>query len=166
ALEDDMREGACWHLPERRGQIAVAFRDVVCITHVMVDHIQAGLTDTAEIAPCKLLLWGMVDGEDNLAKYHFLHNSATGTLRELLTTHTAPALSCSMSFIPFLSFNYNIHATIHTQLFPILNSMAATNMDFGVIVLEILDNWGGKLMCLYRVGMYGECGLGLQPRLV
>ncbi|KAI6017018.1 hypothetical protein EDC04DRAFT_2902792 [Pisolithus marmoratus] len=91
ALEDDLQEGAC------------------CITHVMLDHIQAGLTNATEIAPRKLLLWGLVDGEDNLVKYHFLRNSATGTLRELLTAHTAPALSRGMSFIPLLSFDYNIH---------------------------------------------------------
>ncbi|KAI5998452.1 hypothetical protein EDC04DRAFT_2548592, partial [Pisolithus marmoratus] len=156
ALEDDLQEGACWCLPERRGQIAVAFRDVVRITHVMLDHIQAGLTNATEIAPRKLLLWGLVDGEDNLVKYHFLRNSATGTLRELLTAHTAPALSRGMSFIPLLSFDYNIHAINHTQLFPILDSVTATNMDFGVVVLEILDNWGGELTCLYQVGIYGE----------
>ncbi|KIK10446.1 hypothetical protein PISMIDRAFT_124395, partial [Pisolithus microcarpus 441] len=156
--------GACWHLPEQHGQIAVAFRDVVCVTHVMVDHIQAGLTNTTENAPHKLLLWGMVNGEDNLVKYHFLRNSATGTLRELFIAHTVPALG--MSFIPLLSFDYDIHATNHTQLFPIHDSVMAANMDFGVVVLVILGNWGGELTCLYRVGIYGERRSGLQPRPV
>ncbi|KIO03548.1 hypothetical protein M404DRAFT_145533, partial [Pisolithus tinctorius Marx 270] len=156
ALEDDLQEGACWRLPDRLGQIAVAFREVVRVTHVVVDHIPAGLTNTIGLAPRKLLLWGMVDGKDNLVKYHSLRNSATGTLQELLAARAAPALSHGMPFIPLVSFDYNIHATNHTQIFPILGSVAATGMDFGVVVLEILDNWGGELMCLYRVGIYGE----------
>ncbi|KAI6041184.1 hypothetical protein EDC04DRAFT_2566062, partial [Pisolithus marmoratus] len=138
------------------GQIAIAFQDVVHVMHVMVDHIPVGLTNTTERAPRKLLLWGMVDGKDNLVKYHSLCNSATGALCGLLTAHTAPALSHSMPFIPLARFDYNIHATNHTQLFPILDSVAATGMDFGVVVLEILDNWGGELTCLYWVGIYGE----------
>ncbi|KAI6000465.1 hypothetical protein EDD15DRAFT_2159834 [Pisolithus albus] len=166
ALEDDLHEGACWRLPDRHGQIAVAFWDVVCVTHVMVDHFQAGLTNATENAPCKLLLWGMVDGEDNSVKYHFLRNSATGSLHELLTAHMVPALSRGMSFIPLLSFDYDVHATNHTQLFPIHDSVMAANMDFGIVVLEILGNWGGELTCLYQVGIYGEHRSGLQPRPV
>ncbi|KAI6018424.1 hypothetical protein EDC04DRAFT_2576245 [Pisolithus marmoratus] len=155
-LEDDLQEGACWHLPDWLRQIAVAFRDVVCVTHVMVDHIPAGLINVTDIAPRKLLLWGMVDGEDNLAKYHSLRNSATGTLCELLTAHRAPALSRGMPFLPLVSFDYNIHATNHTQVFLILDPVTATGMDFSMVVLEILDNWGGEMTCLYRVGIYGE----------
>ncbi|KAI5990281.1 hypothetical protein EDC04DRAFT_2588092 [Pisolithus marmoratus] len=156
-LEDDLQEGACWHLPNRLGQIAIVFRDVVHVTHVMVDHILAELTNAIEIAPHKLLLWGMVDGTDNLAKYHSLQSSAMGPLCDLLTARMAPALSCSMPFVPLVSFDYNIHESAnHTQLFPVLDSVAAAGMDFGVVVLEILDNWDGELMCLYRVGVYGE----------
>ncbi|KAI6008484.1 hypothetical protein EDC04DRAFT_2610980 [Pisolithus marmoratus] len=98
-----------------------------------------------------VLLWGMVDGEDNLAKYHSLCNSATGTLCELLTARTAPALSHGMPFIPLVSFDYNIHATNHTQVFPIFDSVAATGMDFGVVVLEILDNWGKLIISFPQV---------------
>ncbi|KAI6002502.1 hypothetical protein EDC04DRAFT_2583700 [Pisolithus marmoratus] len=149
ALEDDLQEGACWRVPGQLGQIAITLWDVIHVTHVMVDHIPAGLTNATESAPHKLLLWGMVNGKDNLMKYHSLCNSVTITLRELLTAHMAPALSCGMPFIPLVHFDYNIHATNHTQLFPILDSVAATGMDFGIVVLEILDNWGGKLTCLY-----------------
>ncbi|KAI5985409.1 hypothetical protein EDC04DRAFT_2590291 [Pisolithus marmoratus] len=155
-LEDDLQEGACWHLPDQLRQIAVAFQDVVCITHVMVDHVLAGLINITDIAPHKLLLWGMVDREDNLAKYHSLCNSAMGTLHELLTAHRTPALSCGMPFLPLVSFDYNIHATNHMQVFPILDPVMATGMDFSMVVLEILDNWGGKMTCLYQVGIYGE----------
>ncbi|KAI6150237.1 hypothetical protein EDD17DRAFT_1765893 [Pisolithus thermaeus] len=142
-LEDDLQE-------------AITFQDVVRVTHVMVDHIPAELTNAIEIAPCKLLLWGMVDGEDNLAKYHSLRSSATGPLCDLLTARMAPALSRGMPFVPLVSFDYNIHAANHTQLFPIPDSVVAAGMDFGVVVLEILDNWDGELTCLYRVGIYGE----------
>ncbi|KAI5993678.1 hypothetical protein EDC04DRAFT_2910730 [Pisolithus marmoratus] len=51
ALEDDLQE-------------AIALWDVIRVTHVMVDHIPAGLTNATESAPRKLLLWGMVDGKD------------------------------------------------------------------------------------------------------
>ncbi|KAI6096381.1 hypothetical protein F5141DRAFT_1012220, partial [Pisolithus sp. B1] len=131
------------------GQIAIAFQDVVHVTHVMVDHILAELTNAIEIAPCKLLLWGMVDGEDNLAKYHSLQSSTTSPLCDLLTACMAPALSRGMPFVPLVSFDYNIHVANHTQLFPILDSMVAAGMDFGVVVLEILDNWDSGLTCLY-----------------
>ncbi|KAI6040080.1 hypothetical protein EDC04DRAFT_2567591, partial [Pisolithus marmoratus] len=137
-------------------QIEITFQDVVHVTHVMVDHILAELTNAIKIAPCKLLLWGMVDGEDNLAKYHSLQSSAMGPLHDLLTAHMAPALSHGMPFVPLVSFDYNIHVANHTQLFPILDSVVAAGMDFSVVILEIPDNWDGDLTCLYRVGIYGE----------
>lgn len=168
ALEDG---GACWIFHGQSGQLAIAFSEIINISHVTVAHtlcklpswcmllvtqcVLVDLTDSVEMAPWKMILWGMVEGKENLAKYNTLHQNATGVLLELF--QSAPAITHNIVFIPLTSFDYNIHTAQHTQSFTMLPAVANAGMDFSVVVFKILENWGGLSTCLYHVGVHGRC---------
>jgi hypothetical protein len=128
---------------------------VAHVTHVSVVHIPGEPTVAIETAPRKMVLWGMVDGADNLAKYHALRRNATGVLADLMATLAAPAIHHDLIFLPLVSFDYSIHAPGHVQTFPLLPSVVNANMDFGVVVLEIMGNWGSSTTCLHGTRVLG-----------
>ena len=148
--------GSCWLLPGKVGQLGVRLPNILRITHVAVEHAGQQQGSAAELAPRKMVLWGLVDGKENLVKFKHLRNSATGMLRELLMSRTAPGINEHLPFVPLASFDYNIHSDNHIQTFPVFDSVANARMDFGVVVLEILDNWGGPSTCLYRFRVHAE----------
>ncbi|KAI6138742.1 hypothetical protein BKA82DRAFT_948910 [Pisolithus tinctorius] len=137
ALDDG---NACWIFHGQSGQLAIAFAEIINISHVTVAHTPLELTDSVEMAPQKMILWGMVKGKENLEKYNALRQNATGILLELF--QSALVITHNIAFIPLTSFDYNVHTTQHIQSFAILPAVANAGMDFGVVVFEILENWG------------------------
>ena len=148
ALGEDMRLESCWLLGGKSGQLGVGLSRAVRISHVVVDHhVGNNLT-----APRQMILWGLVDGEENLASLRALRAKRTDVIP---VAHAFPAISGGLSFVPLSSFKYDTHATNLTQTFPIFPFVVDSGMGFKVIVLEILDNWGGTSTCLYHFRVYG-----------
>jgi len=120
----------------------------------VAQRILVHLTDSIGMAPRKIILWGMVEGDNNLEKYNALHQSATGILLELF--QSTPAVMDGIVLVPLSSFDYNIYTPHHIQSFSILPAVANAGMDFGVAVFTILENWGGLSTCVYHVGVHGQ----------
>ena len=148
ALGEDMEFESCWLLGGNFGQLGVGLSRAVRISHVVVDH---HVNDTLT-APRQMLLWGLVDGEENLASFRDLHAKRTGFIPE---KHAFPAISGGLSFVPLSFFEYDTRAANLTQTFPVFPLVVDSGMDFKVIVLEILGNWGGASTHLYRFRVYG-----------
>ncbi|KAI5996626.1 hypothetical protein EDC04DRAFT_2585404 [Pisolithus marmoratus] len=146
ALGDDMRSQSCWLLGGKSGQLGVSLPRVVRINHVVVDHVVGDIITT----PRQMILWGLVDGRENLALLHAFRAKSTGDMLDISEKRTFPAISGGFTFIPLSYFKYNIHAPNLTQTFPVFPFVLDSGMDFGVVVLEILGNWGGVSTCLYR----------------
>ncbi|KAI5991029.1 hypothetical protein EDC04DRAFT_2587712 [Pisolithus marmoratus] len=151
ALGDDMRSQSCWLLGGKSGQLGVSLPRVVRINHVVVDHVVGDIIT----APRQMILWGLVDGRENLALLHAFRAKSTGDMLDISEKRTFPAISGGFTFIPLSYFEYNIHAPNLTQTFPVFPFVLDSGMDFGVVVLEILGNWGGVSTCLYRFRVYG-----------
>lgn len=154
ALDD--APGSFWLINGHSGQLGIRLSEVARLSHVTVDHVPEIPPTTIETAPRKMILWGVVDGEDNLAKYHSLRNKATGILSVLLATRPPPPIHHHLLFLPLVAFDYSIHVMDHDQTFPLLPPVVNSEMDFGVVVLEIVDNWGGSTTCLHRVRVHGD----------
>ena len=148
ALSEDMQLESCWLLGGKSGQLGVSLSRSVRISHVVVDHH----VDDILTAPRQMILWGLVDGEENVASFRDLHAKRTGVIPE---KHPFPAISGGLSFVPLSSLEYDSHAANLTQTFPIFPFIVDSGMDFKVIVLEVLGNWGGTSTRLYRFRVYG-----------
>ncbi|RPD70236.1 hypothetical protein L226DRAFT_470550 [Lentinus tigrinus ALCF2SS1-7] len=155
ALSDDLRVGACWLIHGSSGQLGIGLHAFISPTHATIEHIPLEITADIGQAPRKMLLWGLVEGERNVALYHDimargerLHAAAPG--------RATPPRHGNQLFVTLASFDYNIFAPFHIQTFPISSAAVEEGLYFGVVVLEILDNWGGKDTCLYRVRVHGN----------
>ena len=149
ALSDDLRMEYCWPIRNSSGQLGFMLSEMILVTHVTIDHLARDMTSDISSAPRRMVLWGVIDGEDNMDKVKSVLK-ATGD--EL----SGPPITGGYTYIKLQSFSYDIDAPFHIQTFPMIESVVALGLDIGVLVLEILDNWGGPSTCLYRVRIHGE----------
>ena len=49
------------------------------------------------------------------------------------------------------SFTYDPSAPSHIQTFPVDNEIVEMGLDVGIVIFQVLSNWGGDFTCLYRV---------------
>ncbi|KAI1795834.1 hypothetical protein LXA43DRAFT_1090469 [Ganoderma leucocontextum] len=151
-LTDDVRLDGSWFFPGSHFQVGVSFATTIYPTHFTIDH--AFLPDAAgsSKAPRHIVVWGVVEGVSNKGR-------ATRVVADLdigdVYNRTAPNLHQRENFLPLATIEYNIHGSSHVQTFPVYPHAVESNIDFGVIVLEVLDNWGGEVTHLYRVRVHG-----------
>ncbi len=147
-IDDLTTIGHCWSavVPS---QVGLSTPALIHPTNVTIDHIPRELTADIGRAPRRMNLWGVVDGKTNHARYKSVV-AARGR-----RTPTAPLLTSGHVFLNLASFEYDIAAETHIQTFPVSQDVMESHMDFGVFVLEIMDDWGAQKVCLYRVRIHG-----------
>ncbi len=152
-LTDDLRIGQCWSIAASAGQLGVRLPEIIHITHITIDHIPFEIAADISTAPRMMILWGAIDGPHNEAlSRNISHTSDIGTLRD----RTGPPVTAGQSFVPLAVFNYDICASSHIQTFALKPHIVDLRMHFGVVVIEVVSNWGGKMTCLYRIRIHGE----------
>ncbi|KAI0364520.1 hypothetical protein BV20DRAFT_1039373 [Pilatotrama ljubarskyi] len=154
ALQDDIHIGNCWHIPSRTGQLGIILPVHVYPTHVTIDHIPIEIAADIGRAPRNMLLWGVVDGELNRARY--LNFTSFEQLVPSAMGRRAPPVMGNNTYILLSSLEYDIYASSHIQTFQIDPRLIYSRMYFGIVVLEIVDNWGSTTTCLYRVRIHGD----------
>lgn len=154
ALDDDTRIGNCWSIPGTGGQLGFRLATMIRPTHVSIDHIPSEIAADISRAPREIALWGGIDGpyEDILHNFTRFHHVAPPTVGD----RSAPFVTHGYNFALLAHFEYDIRSTAHIQTFGLLPYIVESDMVFGVVVLEILSNWGGKSTSLYRVRVHGE----------
>ncbi|OJT15388.1 SUN domain-containing protein 3 [Trametes pubescens] len=159
-IDEDLSIGRCWSIPVT-GQIGLSSPTLIHPTSISVDHIPKELAADIGRAPRRMILWGLVDGLSNLQRFRSV---PTDELKAIANGRTSPTLSKNHAFVPLASFEYDINADFHVQTFPVHEYVAQLAMDFGVFVVEILDNWGSSDSCLYRVRIHGTPAVVNSPR--
>ncbi|TFK79660.1 hypothetical protein K466DRAFT_579148 [Polyporus arcularius HHB13444] len=155
ALRDDLRVGECWLVPGSSGQLGIGLHTFIAPTHVTVDHIPLEIAANIGQAARKMILWGLVEGDHNLALYRRLVASGEA-LHPIDLGRDRPPVHSNQQYVLLARFDYNIFAPFHIQTFPIASVAVDEGMYFGVVVLEILDNWGGQSTCVYRIRIHGN----------
>ncbi|KAI0360944.1 hypothetical protein OH77DRAFT_1418989 [Trametes cingulata] len=157
ALSDDLRIGRCWKLSEAGGQLGIRLPFLIYPTHVTIDHIPREIAADIGQAPRNILVWGLIDGEENRALYHKYSAARKASMHGAQDLdRMAPLTSGAFSYVLLSTFAYDIYAPSHIQTFEIEDCVVASGMSFGIVVVEVLDNWGGRCTCLYRVRIHGK----------
>ncbi|RDX40494.1 hypothetical protein OH76DRAFT_1459489 [Lentinus brumalis] len=156
ALTDDVHIGRCWLIPGTVAQLGVQLSEMIHPTHVTIDHIPLEIAADIGQAPRTVVLWGAIDGSVNEARRRRTFASFRVTPPAILFGRAEPHVTARKTFILLGSFEYDIRAGAPTQTFPLDWHVVESDLYFGVVVLEILDNWGGNSTCLYRVRVHGE----------
>ncbi|KAI0375849.1 hypothetical protein BV20DRAFT_932928 [Pilatotrama ljubarskyi] len=156
ALSEDIRIGNCWESPQMPSQLAVVLDQLIHPTNVTIDHIPLEIAADIGEAPRHLLLWGVVEGTGNHGRYHDLRQAYQDPSPGAAARFGPSLRSDTDTYALLADFTYDIHAPLHIQTFQIDPRVVESRMDFGLIVLEILDNWGSNSTCLYRLRIHGS----------
>lgn len=147
ALTSDLGLGSCWAFQGASGQLGIQLMDTILVSHIGIAHIPVSQASDMRIAPRRMVLWGVLDGDegegliDRANIWPGAHKDPNGLL-----------------LAPLLRFEYNIHDTHSFQLFPVPDEVAKFRIPYKRVALEVEDNWGAQenYTCVYRVGIYGS----------
>ncbi|KAI1785649.1 hypothetical protein LXA43DRAFT_899279 [Ganoderma leucocontextum] len=154
ALTDDSRIGRCWSIPASHGQLGIALPGFIFPTNVTIDHIPKAIAADPGQAPRRLVLWGVVDGDGNRARY-FAHLDAIRGNRTL-PRDAPPLRGDGELFLVLADFLFDVNGSRYIQMFPTSPVARDFGIYVGTVVLEIVDNWGSESTCIYRVRVHGE----------
>ena len=154
ALHYETHNGHCWPFVGDQGQLGVLLALPVRIEEITIDHVARDVSWDMRSAPRDMEVWGFVEGAENLAKV-----VAWEVSRNLagLEVPTQPrSLPSSAKYLRLAQFEYNIDAPNAVQTFPVDEDIRALGLDFGIVTLRMLSNWGREFTCLYRFRVHGQ----------
>ena len=165
ALHHELHNGHCWPFAGSEGQLGVALASPTYISDITIDHVAREVAFDMRSAPREVEVWGMVEGQDNVAKVEGWLGERARRREEARErgeeVEEEPAypttLPKSPRYIRIANFSYDIHAPKNVQTFPVSQDVQNLGVDFGIVVLRIKSNWGREeFTCLYRMRVHGQ----------
>ncbi|KAF8501670.1 UNC-like C-terminal-domain-containing protein [Russula emetica] len=154
ALHHETHVGHCWPFEGAQGQLGVTLSRIVQIEEITIDHVARDIAWDMSSAPRKMEVWGLVEGSSNFEKVAALDAARTEAGQEI--PMQPRSLPHSVRYVRIAQFEYDIDAPNAVQTFPVDEDVRASGMDFGIIVLRVLSNWGQQFTCLYRFRAHGQ----------
>jgi len=99
-------------------------------------------------------VWRLVEGMSNFAKVAAWDAARTDAGEEILTQPRS--LPHSARYVRIAQFEYDADEPNAVQTFPVDEEVRNMEMDFGIVVLRVLSNWGQEFTCLYRFRVHGQ----------
>jgi hypothetical protein len=150
ALNGDTSFSQCWEFHGHQAQLGFSLVELLKITSV---SIRQDISDAFDLAPRSLILWGLIDGQDAKDRYR-----NQGDLRFRLHSHLLGTPSPSPEghdFVPLAYFQFNPYIAESRQFGSVFSDIEQLGIPFGIVVLQILDNWGAESTRLCGVGIHG-----------
>jgi SUN domain-containing protein 1/2 len=175
ALHHEMQNGHCWPFASGEGQLGVALTSPIFVEEVTIDHVAKSIAFDMRSAPRQMEVWGLVEGKDNIARVQAWkedraarkeagqptiagEGSSDGNYQDNYEVVDYPkTLPKHPEYIRLANFTYNIHSPNNVQTFPVMPEIQELGIDFGIVVLRVLSNWGrDDYTCLYRFRVHGQ----------
>ena len=166
ALYHETHDGYCWPFAGSQGQLGVSLAAPVHVEHITIDHVAKDLALNYRSAPREMEVWGLVEGHDNVEKLQRWREERKAR-RDAGEVPGAddydeesivypPTLPTQPEYLRIANFTYNVDAENNVQTFPVHPEIKHLGIDFGIVVLRVLNNWGrNELTCLYRFRVHG-----------
>ena len=185
ALHHEMQNGHCWSFAGGEGQMGVSLASPIYMEEVTIDHVAKSIAFDMRSAPRQMEVWGLVEGKDNIARVRAwkedlaarkearqtaLGGEDSSTTYDKDGSHSSngypdnfevvdypKTLPKNPEYIRLANFTYNIHSPNNVQTFPVMPEIRELGVDFGIVVLRVLNNWGrDDFTCLYRFRVHGR----------
>lgn len=170
ALHHETQNGHCWPLEGSQGQLGVALAAPTYVDAITIDHVAKQLAYNMGSAPRDMEVWGMVEGQDNeerVRAWREKRKAEAGSRGQEAPEEPEYPVTLDRypEFLRLANFTYDINAGKAVQSFPVDQEIKNLGVDFGVVVLRILSNWGREeFTCLYRFRMHGEIMMGAEEQ--
>ena len=167
ALLPQNHAGHCWPLQGSTGQLGVKLARRAYISDITIDHVPKELGFDPRSTPRQMEVWGLVEGDDNLAKVNWwladrqrqTSDMPKSGLPRVLgdEERVRMRLRGKLKYIRIAEFMYDAHSKKSVQTFPVDLDVKALRVDIGVVVLVVRSNWGmPEFTCLHRFRVHGE----------
>ena len=171
ALHHETHSGHCWPFAGTEGRLGIALSAPVYISHISIDHVAKEVAHDMRSAPREMEVWGMVEGKDNIAKVKAWQAGKAAKRAEAKADAELKGIAFvdepdikypsglprSPKYIRVASFKYDIYSHNTVQTFPVDEEVRNLDVDFGIVMLNIKNNWGrDEYTCLYRIRVHGE----------
>jgi hypothetical protein len=157
ALHHELQNGHCWSFAGGEGQLGVALASPVYVEEVTIDHVAKSVAFDRRSAPRQMEVWGLVEGKDNIARVRAWKEDLAARKEDNEVVDYPKTLPKHPEYIRLANFTYNINSPKNVQTFPVMPGMRGLNVDIGIVVLRMLNNWGrDDLTCLYRFRVHGQ----------
>ncbi|KAJ8463966.1 hypothetical protein ONZ51_g9904 [Trametes cubensis] len=157
-IDEDVYVGRCWTIAVT-GQIGISTSVLIHPRYITIDHIPRQVALDIGRAPRRMVLWGVIDGLSNIQRFRSLvasNPNAETLLESGPCGRSFPPISGTHAFFALATFEYDVYAGFPSQTFAVSDYIAVSGMDFGIFVVEVIDNWGAADTCLYRIRIHGE----------
>ena len=154
ALHHETHIGHCWPFKGDEGQLGVTLSRIVRIEEISIDHVARDIAWDMTSAPREMEVWGLVEGAANFAKVAAWDAARTDAGEEVPTQ--PPSLPHTARYVRIARLEYDLDAPNAVQTFPVDEEVRKMGMDFGIVVLRVLSNWGQEFTCLYRFRVHGQ----------
>ncbi|KAL1739339.1 hypothetical protein HDZ31DRAFT_49551, partial [Schizophyllum fasciatum] len=166
ALTPGVQPGQCWAFAAGEGHLGVKLRLPARIDEVTIEHVASTIAYDLRSAPRDMEVWGLIDGADNAEKW-----AAVNASREAGADEDEAAFAAEMArlthgamYVRIAQFTYDIEAGRYSQTFAVADDVREQGMDFGIVMLRVLNNWGHPgHTCLYRFRVHGETAASIEP---
>lgn len=155
-FEDPPALGHCWRFPGSRGHVAIQLEKPSNISAITVGYpLRENLSPGMVLQAPKLFrVWG-VPAQEVGSHCVFPDNRQQLLSRFAGSRSVKKPLSGRSIAYQLIEFQYDIHRPRLRQKFPIREGACST-FPIVVIVVEVMENWGGETTCVYRVGVHGS----------
>jgi hypothetical protein len=152
-LDNIAAADSCWQMDGASGQLGFALSDPVNITLFSVDYPDSNAM--LAYSPRTLILWGLVDGNTFKQAYKDLVD-----LQAQLYSHLPPLVSPPAAegnvLVPLAVAEYDPRVVVSNQVFSVFKEVRLLPFTFGIVIVQVLSNWGGNATRLCHVGVYGS----------
>jgi len=128
-----------------------------------IEHLAKEVAFDMRSAPRQMEVWGLVEGKDNEEKVkawraeRAARREEEGADADVYDEGIYPeTLPKKPEYLRLANFAYDIHAPRNIQTFAVDPEIRKLGVDFGVVVLRVLNNWGQEFTCLYRFRVHGQ----------
>lgn len=157
-------EQSCWKFAGSTGYLGIRLQARISIESFTIEHLHRNSLPGLDVlqAPRKVILWGLIEGPIDPSKENLY--------REYMDSEPVSKIVSQSSFILpsesdagerlilLAAFEYKLSGTpgsqIQTKRTP--HSLLSLQLDFQVVILEIISNWNAPSTCLYRVQVHGS----------
>lgn len=150
-FEDINLAGRCWYFTGSSGSIGVTFAYPSLVERLVLHRPDFHTLPATHLAktPHHMILWGVLDEISTfqvlVSNDHFQQDS----LRVYNGKLPSPRV------LKLVELTYRIDKGVRPiQMFDVIPE--CRKIPFQTVILEVLDNYGGKTTCMHQVSIYGE----------